>query len=524
MAAFSDTICAPATPAGAGAITVIRVSGPSALDIADKVVSFRRGSAASSKGYSLKFGSILDAAGEVVDEVLVSVFKAPASYTGEDGVEISCHASSFIVSQLLSLLCAAGCRMALPGEFTQRAFVNGKMDLSQAEAVADVIASRSAAAHRVAMNQMRGGYSDELRGLRDRLVELSALLELELDFSEEEVEFADREKLRELADRACVHCRRLADSFKLGNAVKNGVPVAIVGAPNSGKSTLLNALIGDDRAIVSPIAGTTRDTVEETCVLGGVLLRFVDTAGIRASEDLVEKLGIERTFKEMSRASVVLGVVDGTLQPFEQRAAAREIAARVYGVSEVSGVSGAGGSSKAACASGGVSDAGIPSGCGQRLIIVRSKADVVCAAPLPSRDALAECRLGVSEGIASVVSGGQGVIGARVAGAAKCEVPIINISAANGLGMDELRDAIVTAVDLPSSGETLVTNARHAAALSEAAGSLSHVLDGLRLGIPGDLLAEDLRAAIASLSGILGEQISADEILGEIFGKFCIGK
>ena len=511
MALYSDTICAPATPAGAGAITVIRVSGPSALEIADKVISFRRGTAASSKGYSLKFGAIYDAAGEVVDEVLVSVFRAPASYTGEDGVEISCHASSFIVSQVLSLLCGAGCRMALPGEFTQRAFVNGKMDLSQAEAVADVIASRSAAAHRVAMNQMRGGYSDELRGLRDRLVELSALLELELDFSEEEVEFADREKLRELADRACAHCRRLADSFRLGNAVKNGVPVAIVGAPNSGKSTLLNALVGDDRAIVSPIAGTTRDTVEETCVLGGVLLRFVDTAGIRASEDLVEKLGIERTFKEMSRASVVLGVIDGTLQPFEQRAAAREIAARVHRGSEVSGVCGVG---EVGCASA--------SGDGQRLIIVRSKADVVCASPLPSRDGLAECRLGVSEGMASVVSSGH--IGAGADGPARCSVPIIDISAANGLGMDELRDAIVAAVDMPSSGETLVTNARHAAALSEAAESLSHVLEGLRLGIPGDLLAEDLRAAIASLSGILGEQISADEILGEIFGKFCIGK
>lgn len=505
MAAFTDTICAPATPAGAGAITVIRVSGPSALDIADKVISFRRGAAATSKGYSLKFGTISGTTGELVDEVLVSVFRAPASYTGEDGVEISCHASSFIVSQVLSLLCDAGCRMAYPGEFTQRAFINGKMDLSQAEAVADVIASRSAAAHKVAMNQMRGGYSDELRGLRDRLVELSALLELELDFSEEEVEFADREKLRELSERACVHCRRLADSFRLGNAVKNGVPVAIVGAPNSGKSTLLNALIGDDRAIVSPVAGTTRDTVEETCVLGGVLLRFVDTAGIRASEDLVEKLGIERTFKEMSRASVVLGVIDGTLQPFEQRTAAKEIAARVYGVS------GAGGSSEAGCASA--------SGDSQRLIIVRSKADVVCAAPLPSRDAQAECRLGVSECLASLRGSGQNADG--LTGSA---IPIINISAASGLGMDELRDAIVAAVDLPSSGETLVTNARHAAALSDAAGSLSHVLEGLRLGIPGDLLAEDLRAAIASLSGILGEQISADEILGEIFGRFCIGK
>ena len=287
MLNYGDTICAPATSVGAGAISIIRMSGPDALRITDEVVRFSSGTAQGSKGYTLKFGRIPD-----VDEVLVSIFRAPHSYTGEDSVEISCHASSFVVSRLLELLIAAGARSAEPGEFTRRAFVNGKMDLAQAEAVADLISAGSEAAHRVAVNQLRGKYSLELKGLRDELLKLATLLELELDFSEEDVEFADRSRLKALLDEVSAHVVRLCDSFRTGNAIKKGVPVAIVGAVNSGKSTLLNALLGEDRAIVSDIPGTTRDTIEEVMVLDGVQFRFIDTAGIREASDCVEKIGI----------------------------------------------------------------------------------------------------------------------------------------------------------------------------------------------------------------------------------------
>ena len=307
-----DTICAPATVPGTGAISVIRVSGPEALNIADKVISCRKGSIFEAAGYTIKFGNILDDKGAVLDEVLVSIFRAPYSYTGENSVEISCHASSYIVSSVMNLLYAAGARAAEPGEFTQRAFLNGKMDLAQAEAVADVIASQNAAAHRIAFKQMKGGFSSELKDMRSELLELVSLMELELDFSEEEVEFADRSRLDSLLNALIDHITRLIDSFKLGNAIKNGVPVAIAGATNTGKSTLLNALLGEDRAIVSDIHGTTRDTIEETLNIDGVLFRFIDTAGLRETEEIVEKIGIERTFKKISEASVVLGMVDLT--------------------------------------------------------------------------------------------------------------------------------------------------------------------------------------------------------------------
>ncbi|MBP5740148.1 MAG: tRNA uridine-5-carboxymethylaminomethyl(34) synthesis GTPase MnmE, partial [Bacteroidales bacterium] len=291
---FEDTIVAPATIPGTGAISIIRVSGPDALALSDKVVHLRNGSIASSKGYTIHYGDVTLEDGSRLDDVLVSVFRNPHSYTGEDSVEISCHASRYIVEQLLSLLCRAGARMAGPGEFTQRAFVNGKMDLAQAEAVADVIAAQSAAAHKVAYSQMRGHFSKELEQMSDELVDMTSLLELELDFSEEEVEFADRSKLNSLLEGLLAHVSRLIDSFRLGNAIKNGVPVAIVGAANSGKSTLLNALLGEDRAIVSDIAGTTRDSIEETLNIDGILFRFIDTAGIRETGETIEKIGIDR--------------------------------------------------------------------------------------------------------------------------------------------------------------------------------------------------------------------------------------
>lgn len=304
------TICAPATIPGTGAISIIRVSGKESLAIADKVIDTKGVPIAETEGYRLRYGTVFEADGSVLDNVIVSVFRAPHSYTGENSVEISCHASRFIVNKILELLVNAGARIAAPGEFTRRAFVNGKMDLAQAEAVADVIASQSAASHRVAMNQLKGGFSSELKTLREKLLTMTSLLELELDFSEEDVEFASRKELGQLVDDSLTHIGRLTASFSRGNAIKNGVPVAIVGATNTGKSTLLNALLGEDRAIVSDIAGTTRDTIEETLNIDGILFRFIDTAGIRETDETIEKIGIDRTFKKLGEAAVVLGMTD----------------------------------------------------------------------------------------------------------------------------------------------------------------------------------------------------------------------
>ena len=465
MLHMNDTICAPATSVGTGAISVIRLSGPETMAVVDRLVHFKKGDAASAPGYSLKFGSI-----EGLDEVLVALFRAPHSYTGEDEAEISCHASPYIVSTLLERLSEAGCRLAEPGEFTRRSFVNGKMDLAQAESVADVIASTSSAQHRVAMNQLRGGYSAELRGLRKQLLELTTLMELELDFSEEDVEFADRSRLRELLDNACSHCRQLADSFRLGNAIRNGVPVAIVGAPNSGKSTLLNALLRDDRAIVSEIPGTTRDTVEETCVIDGVLFRFIDTAGIRTSSDEIEKLGIERTFRKISEAEIVLGVVDIS----DETAAVEEGIRTLIDKLDFSQ---------------------------QKLLILANKTD----------------KTGVNKNVISINSFVNSL------DKEANNIQLLEISAKTGFGLENLRNSLVERAGIASASGTLVTNARHAAALREAASSLSAVSDGLDRGLPSDLLAEDLRAALASLGSITGE-ITTDEVLGEIFSKFCIGK
>ena len=304
------TICAPATIPGTGAISIIRVSGKESLAIADKVIDTKGVPIAETEGYRLRYGTVFEADGSILDNVIVSVFRAPHSYTGEDSVEISCHASRFIVNKILEFLVNAGARIAAPGEFTRRAFVNGKMDLAQAEAVADVIASQSAASHRVAMNQLKGGFSSELKVLREKLLTMTSLLELELDFSEEDVEFASRKELGQLVDDSLTHIGRLTASFSRGNAIKNGVPVAIVGATNTGKSTLLNALLGEERAIVSDIAGTTRDTIEETLNIDGILFRFIDTAGIRETDETIEKIGIDRTFKKLGEAAVVLGMTD----------------------------------------------------------------------------------------------------------------------------------------------------------------------------------------------------------------------
>lgn len=497
MINYGDTICAPATSVGAGAISIIRLSGPDSFRIVDEVVEFRNGSASSAEGYSVKYGSIPS-----VDDVLVSIFRAPHSYTGEDSAEISCHASAYIVSRIIELLIAAGARSAEPGEFTRRAFVNGKMDLAQAEAVADVISAGSEAAHRVAFNQLRGKYSSELKALRDQLVQLASLMELELDFSEEEVEFADRSRLRSLLDETSAHIQRLCDSFRAGNAIKSGVPVAIVGAVNSGKSTLLNALLGEDRAIVSDIPGTTRDTVEEVLTLGGVQFRFIDTAGIREASDTIEKIGIERSLQSLQKAELVLGVLDGCA-PLEE--AGKACASIVEHLSPA-----------------------------QKLILVRNKVDAYDAiAPeeFPTMDrsygvlplkypAFGTYNLD-PEAFTDAMEAVLNEKGIKIpAGFA-----VMDISALTGEGLDDLRSRISESYSAASlSGDTtLVTNLRHYEALSRARADLSAVRSGLDSLTPTDLLAEDLRSAIRELGSIFGE-IAPDEVLGSIFSKFCIGK
>ena len=494
-----DTICAPATVPGTGAISVIRVSGPEALNIADKVISCRKGSISEAAGYTIKFGNILDDKGAVLDEVLVSIFRAPYSYTGENSVEISCHASSYIVSSVMNLLYAAGARAAEPGEFTQRAFLNGKMDLAQAEAVADVIASQNAAAHRIAFKQMKGGFSSELKDMRSELLELVSLMELELDFSEEEVEFADRSRLDSLLNALIDHITRLIDSFKLGNAIKNGVPVAIAGATNTGKSTLLNALLGEDRAIVSDVHGTTRDTIEETLNIDGVLFRFIDTAGLRETEEIVEKIGIERTFKKISEASVVLGMVDLT----------RDFESTCETVNEI------------------IDKVDFSS---QKLIFLLNKTDI-CEVNKNVRIlnfiVSALNNKGVNSHIANLDNESRLAEekSNKTVSSGDSSVEIIPISAKTGSGITALRNILADSQRnlLGDSDTTLVTNQRHVQALSDARTSLLRASEGLALGIPTDLVSQDIRETIYALGTISGE-ISAQDVLINIFQNFCIGK
>ncbi|MCQ2144059.1 MAG: tRNA uridine-5-carboxymethylaminomethyl(34) synthesis GTPase MnmE [Bacteroidales bacterium] len=463
---FDETICAPATIAGTGAVSLIRLSGPESLKIADKVLQTIKGTLEETPGYRLKFCKVYSPDGTLLDEVLASVFHAPHSYTGEDSVEITCHASAYIVDSILQLLCAAGARMAGPGEFTQRAFVNGKMDLAQAEAVADVIASQSASSHKIAMNQLKGSFSKELKSMRDEMLKIVSLMELELDFSEEEVEFADRTALLELLEATDRHCRRLADSFKLGNAIKNGIPVTIAGATNTGKSTLLNALLGEERAIVSDIAGTTRDTIEETLNIGGTLFRFIDTAGIRGTEETIEKIGIERTFKKVSEAQVILAMTDVSL---DEASFAVEVQSLLDLIKP-----------------------------GQHAIFLLNKCDKVA-------------NLGVNKNVNHI----NNIV----------KSPVIQISARNLEGIDELRAKLAQFASklLSESDETLVTNLRHAQELSETSVALERAIDGMASSLPSDLVAQDIREAIYHLGTIVGE-ISTDEVLGNIFKNFCIGK
>jgi tRNA modification GTPase len=457
-----ENICAIATATG-GALGIIRVSGKDAIALTDRIfISASNKKLADSKPYTLHFGRIMEGS-EIIDEVLVSLCRSPHSYTGEDTTEITCHGSSYILQRVLQLLIAAGCRMAQPGEYTQRAFLNGKMDLSQAEAVADLIASTSASTHRLAMNQMRGGFSKQLKDLRDKLLKFTSLIELELDFSEEDVEFADRTQLRQLADEISDVLSRLAHSFSVGNAIKNGVPVAIIGETNSGKSTLLNVLLNEDKAIVSDIQGTTRDVIEDTINIGGITFRFIDTAGIRDTSDRIESMGIQRTFEKMDQAEIILWMIDSTQAIDQTNRLNQQIAAHVEG---------------------------------KQLILVLNKCDLLTSDQQKDLTPLL----------------------------AKYPNHIF-ISAKHDEHIAELQQLLTSAANLPSvtQNDIIVTNARHYEALTAALTAIQRVQEGLAHNLSGDFVSQDIRECIFHLSDIAGE-VTTDDILHNIFKHFCIGK
>ena len=460
-----ETICAIATAQG-GAIGVIRVSGPEAIEITSRIFTPIGGKPLDErKPYTLSFGKILSGEDEIIDEVLVSVFRAPHSYTGENSTEISCHGSSYILQQVMRRLIECGCRTALPGEFTQRAFLNGKMDLSQAEAVADLIASTSTATHRMAMNQMRGGFSKELSLLRDKLLHLTSLMELELDFSDhEELEFADRSELSQIADEIERVIARLAQSFNVGNAIKNGVPVAIIGETNAGKSTLLNALLNEEKAIVSDIHGTTRDVIEDTINLRGITFRFIDTAGIRQTTDVVESIGIERTFQKMEQADIVLWMIDS-----DSEADWETLKADILPPCE-----------------------------DKQLVILFNKSDKTTE---ESRQTLEK----VFEDV---------------------DAPKLFISAKGRIGLEDLEALLVEKAALPeiSQNDVIVTNIRHYEALVRALESIHRVQDGLLMNLSGDFVSQDLRECLSHLAEIVGGAFDVEDVLGNIFKNFCIGK
>ena len=467
----NNTICAIATAPG-GAIGIIRISGPKAISIADRI--FRPvGSTLSlseRKAYTLAFGNIVNANNDVVDEVLVSIFRAPHSYTGENSVEISCHGSAYVLQQVMLLLTENGCSPAGPGEFTQRAFLNGKMDLSQAEAVADLISSTNKATHDMAMSQLKGHFSNELADLRAHLLKLTSLLELELDFSDhEELEFADRSELYTLANDIHKRLLSLARSFEVGNALKNGIPVAIVGNTNVGKSTLLNHLLHEEKAIVSDVHGTTRDFIEDTTIINGIQFRFVDTVGIRDTDDVVENIGIERTYQKMQEAKIVLWLIDK--QPSDSEI--EDIKTRVAG---------------------------------KKLIIVRNKMDLTNSSLNNSSSA----KPTIQNSTFNIQNSSS-----------------VDISAKYGTNISKLEQLIVEAANIPqlSESDIVITSVRHYSALLHADESLQRVIDSMNLGLSGDLLAEDLRMVIDYLAEITGEEcITPQETLQNIFTHFCVGK
>ena len=471
MTNSEECICALATPAG-GAIGIIRLSGSEAIRLTDKVfVSVSGKQLAAAKPNTLHYGEIKDKDGHTIDDVLVSVFRAPHSYTGEDSTEISCHGSRYILQQVLQRLIEVGCRQAEPGEYTRRAYMNGKMDLSQAEAVADLIASTNKATHQMALSQLKGHFSSELTLLREKLLKMTSLLELELDFSDhEELEFADRSELRALAAEIEKKITTLAHSFETGNALKQGVPVAIVGKTNVGKSTLLNRLLHEEKAIVSNIHGTTRDVIEDTTLIDGITFRFIDTAGIRKTDDVVENIGIERTYQKMEEAKIVIWLLDA--QPTE---------AEIEDMKEKN--------------------------LGKKLLMVFNKIDEI------SFDK-------------TVLSSDENSQTSSSISLSDENVSILNISARTGENVSDLEQALVRAADIPeiTENDVIVTSARHYEALLRADESLSRVLESMDMGMSGDIIAEDLKMVLEELGEITGGQISSQETLNNIFKHFCIGK
>lgn len=463
----NDTIVALATPSGSGAIAVIRLSGPDAIGFASRFFKSVSGkSLEKQKSHTVHLGHIVDAP-RVIDEVLLTLFKNPNSYTGEDVIEISCHGSLYIQQEIIQLFLRNGCRMATAGEFTLRAFLNGKLDLSQAEAVADLIASDNEASHKIAMQQMRGGFSNEIKLLRDELLNFASLIELELDFAEEDVEFANRDEFYKLVNRISNVLKRLIDSFAVGNVIKNGIPVAIVGEPNVGKSTLLNALLNEDRAIVSDIAGTTRDTIEDEISIGGIGFRFIDTAGIRDTKDVVESIGIKKTFEKIEQAQVVVYLIDGRWKMEDGSQNLKQVIIEVEKIKNQ-----------------------FPQ---KPLIIIGNKKDLLSDVEIKNL---------------------------------QTEIPsIVLISAKNNDGVDDLKDLLLSFVNTGAlrNNETIVTNTRHYDSLLKAFEEVQKVKHGLDSGLSGDLLAIDIRQALHYFGEITGE-ITNDDLLGNIFANFCIGK
>jgi len=464
---FNETIVALATPSGAGAVAIIRMSGKNAITIASEVFqSVSNKDVTQQKTHTIHLGTIVEDH-KIYDQVLVSIFKNPNSYTGEDVIEISCHGSTFIQQQIIQLLLRKGCRMAQAGEFTLRAFLNGKLDLSQAEAVADLISSDNEASHQIAMQQMRGGFSNEISKLREELLNFASLIELELDFAEEDVEFADRTQFTELLNRIEFVLKRLIDSFSIGNVIKNGIPVAIVGEPNVGKSTLLNALLNEERAIVSEIAGTTRDTIEDELVIGGIGFRFIDTAGIRETIDVVESIGIKKTFEKIEQAQVVLYLVESRKSKVESLILQIEELKKIH-----------------------------PE---KTIIVIINKVDML------------------SENEISEISNTLSTLDFRLS--------TIFISAKNKEGIDKLKNKLLSFVDTGTlrNNETIITNTRHYDSLLKSLEEIQKVKFGLNSNLPSDLMAIDIRQALYYFGEITGE-VTNDELLGNIFANFCIGK
>ena len=472
-----ECICALATPAG-GAIGIIRLSGSDAITLTDKIFQSANGnSLEEAKPYTLHYGEIKDKDGNTIDDVLVSVFRAPHSYTGENSTEISCHGSRYILQQVLHRFTEVGCRQAEPGEYTRRAYLNGKMDLSQAEAVADLIASTNKATHKMALSQLKGHFSNELSLLREKLLKMTSLLELELDFSDhEELEFADRSVLQALAEEINHKITTLAHSFETGNALKQGVAVAIVGKTNVGKSTLLNRLLHEEKAIVSDIHGTTRDVIEDTTLIDGITFRFIDTAGIRKTDDVVENIGIERTFQKMEEAKIVIWLLDG--QPSASEIEEMKLKNQ-----------------------------------GKKLLVVFNKMDKLENDKLAFDKFTHSCGSDSSE---SEASEGE---------SSEAESPLF-ISARTGENVSSLEQALVKAADIPeiTENDVIITSARHYEALLRAHDSLSRVLESMEMGMSGDIIAEDLKMVLEELGEITGGQISSQETLNNIFKHFCIGK